>query len=81
MFIFTCFTGSILLIAYRALGSSEKKVESSKANCDEIPENTSKIVRISCAAEKMTFERLNNPKHPQYIDITLKNGNGNQYNL
>jgi len=82
MFIFTCFTGSILLIAYRVSVSSEKKVESSKADCDETQENTCKIIRISYAVKNITFEMMNDPKHRNYIGHLLKIGKGgSEYNL
>ena len=74
-----CFTGCIILATYNRLVGSNKTGESNEEKYDKSP----KIVRVpSYANKEITFEALNDPKHPQYIGYLLNFGKGGaEYNL
>jgi hypothetical protein len=77
--------GSILFIssatAYKASLSTKKDVESSKENSENSHIRNAPICKVPYSVVNISYDNLNNPNDPQYINITLKNGNGEQYNL
>jgi hypothetical protein len=77
-----CFAGCIILATYKRLVGSNKTCASTESNeekCNKSP----KIIRLPCSfKEKITFEMLNDPKHPQYIGHLVNFGEGGkEYNL
>jgi hypothetical protein len=77
-----CFVGGMLFTSYINSGSSNKTGGSNEEKCDKTQDNGI-IVRVPSYADKeMTFEALNDPKHPQYIGHLLNFGKGGaEYNL
>ena len=76
-----CFIGGMLFANHIIPGSNKTK-KSNEEEYDETHEDNGKIVRIPYSAEEITFEMLNNPKHPKYIGhLLISAETGAQYNL
>jgi hypothetical protein len=77
MFIYaTCITGIFVATAYKVSASTENKVEPNNEDQNKTPKKP--ICKVNLKVNEITYETLNNTKHPDYIGdrVIIDEGRG-----